>query len=67
MPLFTYECKECGHVTEFLETLGKKGVHVCEDCGSKKMQKVFATFAAHSGSTSSSAGSSCPTGTCPLS
>ena len=64
MPIFEYQCKKCGHVTEFLEQAGSRKAHACEKCGSGKTEKVFSTFAAKSGS---SGGSSCPTGTCPLS
>jgi len=66
MPIFEYRCKQCGHVKEFLEKRGAKGGHVCEKCGAKNMQKAFSTFAARSGSASSSGGPSCPTGTCSL-
>lgn len=65
MPIFEYQCKKCGHVTSFLEKAGSKKSHVCETCGSKDTEKMFSTFAATSGGSSSS--SSCPTGTCPLS
>jgi putative FmdB family regulatory protein len=63
MPMFEYQCKKCGHVTSFLEKAGSKKAHVCEKCGSKDTEKLFSTFAAKSGGSSSS----CPTGTCPLS
>ena len=66
MPIFEYLCDECGHVTAFLEKPDTRRTHTCEKCGSKATKKVFSTFAAKSGG-SSSAGSSCPTGTCPLS
>ena len=66
MPIFEYRCEACGHVSEFLEKAGSRGPHACEKCGSKDTKKVFSTFAAKSGGSSSS-GSICPTGTCPLS
>ena len=40
MPLFDYRCKECGHVTEFLERADTKVEHLCEQCGSKKTEKI---------------------------
>ena len=64
MPIFEYRCKKCGHVTSFLEKAGNKKFHACEKCGFKGTEKIFSTFAAKSGGSSS--GSSCPTGTCPL-
>ncbi len=65
MPIFEYRCTKCGHVTSFLEKAGAHPRHKCEQCGSEETEKVFSTFAAKS--SSSSSGSSCPTGTCPLS
>ena len=67
MPVFEYRCKKCGHVTSFLEKAGTKRAHVCEKCGSAETEKIFSTFAARVGSSSDAGGSSCPTGTCPLS
>lgn len=65
MPIYEYRCRKCGHVTSFLEKLNSRKAHACEACGSKATEKVFSTFAAQSGGSSSEA-SSCPTGTCPL-
>lgn len=68
MPLFEYQCRGCGHVTEFLEKPGSRAKHTCEQCGDKNMDKLLSTFSARvSQGTSSVGGSSCPTGTCPLS
>ena len=66
MPLFEYRCKECGHVTTFLEKPGSRKRHPCEKCGSAKTERQLSAFAAHGGGASSGAGASCPTGTCPL-
>jgi putative FmdB family regulatory protein len=63
MPMFEYKCRECGHVTAFLEKTHARGSHTCEECGSMDTEKVFSAFATKSEKTSSS---SCPTGTCPL-
>jgi putative FmdB family regulatory protein len=65
MPIYEYRCKDCGHVTAFLERPGAKKRHACEKCGSPRTAKRFSTFAVHAG-TSSSGDSSCPTGTCSL-
>ena len=67
MPLFEYRCEECGHVTEFLEKAGAKAGHECEECGSRKTDRVLSAFAVREGGSSGSTGASCPTGTCPLS
>jgi putative FmdB family regulatory protein len=65
VPIFEYQCAQCGHVTSFLEKAGARKAHACEKCGSEDTEKVFSTFATKSDSSSSA--SSCPTGTCPLS
>ena len=49
MPIYEYRCKNCGHVTAFLEKLGAKKRHPCEKCGSPRTAKRFSTFAAHTG------------------
>jgi len=67
MPLFEYRCKKCGHVSEFLERAQSESQHKCEQCGSEKTEKILSTFAVGEGKSSGSTGSSCPTGTCPLS
>ena len=66
MSIYEYRCKKCGHVTSFLEGLGRKEAHKCEKCGSRDTEKILSTFAAQTKG-SSSGSSSCPTGTCPLS
>jgi putative FmdB family regulatory protein len=60
MPIFEYECKKCGHKTEFLEKANSSKKHSCEKCGSSEMQKLFSTFSAGSSSKSASS-NSCPT------
>lgn len=65
MPLYEYRCGKCGHVMEVLEKSDAGGRHTCEQCGSRRMQKLMSTFGVGAGG-GSSAGS-CPTGTCPLS
>ncbi|HEV55928.1 MAG TPA: zinc ribbon domain-containing protein [Phycisphaerales bacterium] len=66
MPLFEYRCVKCGHVTTFIEKPGVRGPHACEKCGSKNMEKLISTFSVQGDSRSSSTGSGCSTGTCPL-
>jgi putative FmdB family regulatory protein len=68
MPIFEYKCNKCGHKMEFLEKAQGKHKHVCKDCGSADMQKLFSGFSVgHSDNVSSQDSNSCPTGTCPLS
>ncbi len=72
MPIFEYKCRQCGHVTSFLEKAGAKGSHRCEKCQSGKTDKAFSTFAAQVSSAReapvgcANAGS-CASGSCPLS
>jgi putative FmdB family regulatory protein len=64
MPIFEYECKKCGHKTEFLEKANSSKKHSCEKCGSSDMQKLFSGFSVGQ---SNQGSNSCPTGTCGLS
>jgi putative FmdB family regulatory protein len=66
MPIFEYRCKQCEHVTSFLEKAGSTKSHVCEKCGSKATEKLLSTFAAKTKPTSDLGNLSCPTGTCPV-
>ena len=45
MPIFEYKCAKCQTVSEFLESGSAKKKHVCQKCGSEKMEKIFSTFA----------------------
>ena len=58
MPLFEYQCKECGHVAEVLERSGSKTRRVCEKCGSHDMEKLLSIFGLGKGA---SMGSACST------
>lgn len=61
MPLFEYECKDCGHISTFLEKADTKGVHKCEECGKFRLEKTLSTFSARvTGNVNK-----CPTGGCP--
>ncbi len=65
MPLYKYRCAKCGHVVERIEKANASGRPTCEKCGSRRMEKMMPTFSV--GSAAGVSGSSCPTGTCPLS
>lgn len=47
MPIFEYICNDCGEAFETIITGNKKAV--CENCGSKKVEKQLSVFAAHQG------------------
>ena len=66
MPLYEYRCRDCGHVTTFLESAKARGQHPCEKCHSARTDKVFSTFSAKISQQQGGTGN-CPTGTCPLS
>ena len=53
MPIFEYRCSECGAVNEVLERSGGKSQQRCPQCGSRKMEKLFSTFASVGASASS--------------
>lgn len=45
MPLFEYQCQQC---EQQFETLVRGGEPVeCPQCGSRKLEKLFSTAAAH--------------------
>jgi len=68
MPLYSYECKDCGNTFDLLVGVtAKKAEMKCRKCGSENIEKRFSTFSmGESRSMSSGSDSSCPTGTCPL-
>jgi len=65
MPLYKYLCAKCGHAMEKLEKSDAEARHVCEKCGSRRVERALPSFSVGSGSEASRG--SCPTGTCPLS
>jgi putative FmdB family regulatory protein len=66
MPIYTYKCKKCGEIFDFLSGVGKGSeIPVCPKCKSRTVEKMFATFGVKMGASTSA--STCATGTCPLS
>jgi putative FmdB family regulatory protein len=43
MPIFEYQCKVCGSVSEFLLGVGHEQQITCEKCGSLEMEKILST------------------------
>ena len=68
MPIYTYVCKDCGEKADLLiGVTSEKTELTCKKCGSKNIERLLSSFSVGSpGTKSGSAGSSCPTGTCPL-
>jgi len=66
MPLFEYQCSQCGHITTFLEKAAASSTHRCERCGSTHVKKQLSSFAVQDGGRSGAGASACPTGRCPF-
>lgn len=56
MPLFEYECRECGHRFEAL-VQGKKRP-ACPECGSENLEKLLSSFGVGSGGAAGWSGAS---------
>jgi putative FmdB family regulatory protein len=63
MPVYEYECNNCGHCFEFL-LLSQSEKPSCEVCGSQDLRRLLSTFATRATNDRSDL-SSCSTGTCP--
>lgn len=68
MPIYEYECRQCGHKFELLVRSGDERPN-CGSCGSQDTEKLFSSFGFSCGGsfTSSSGGkgcSSCSTHNC---
>ncbi len=64
MPIYSYECKDCGEKFDMLVGVGTGGEELkCKKCNSKRVQKVPTTF---SFTINGGSSGSCPTGTCNL-
>lgn len=67
MPLYEYECEDCGEQFETLVSRSSRDSVECPECGSGSTRRLQSTFAV--GSTKqpqSDAMPSCPGGTCNL-
>ncbi len=69
MPIFEYQCRQCGHVSSFLEKPDSRGGHACEHCGSRDTKKAFSTFSARASRPAPPPDCSgeCASGSCPFS
>jgi putative FmdB family regulatory protein len=61
MPLFEYECAQCGHRFEELVT-GADTAVACPKCGTDEVRRRLSVFAASGGSGSTAGGASCGSG-----
>lgn len=59
MPLYEYQCTECGHRFEVLQRMGEGAEGLsCPRCQASRPEKKFSTFAASGGAGSTSASAS---------
>ncbi|MBS3819024.1 zinc ribbon domain-containing protein [bacterium] len=65
MPLYTYQCKDCGNTFEQLTGVvsDKKGGK-CPQCLSQNIKRIMSSF--NVGSNSGNSNPSCPSGICGL-
>ncbi|MHC4563026.1 MAG: FmdB family zinc ribbon protein [Planctomycetota bacterium] len=73
MPIYEYHCLSCEKDVELLVRTANARPE-CPECGSKELERLFSTFAAHQGGSSAPAGrcpagqaGQCAKGSCPLS
>ena len=72
MPIYEYECAQCGAKTEALRSMAQADAAIaCTACGSKKTRRLQSVFSAASGSESSlpigPCGQHCDgSGSCPM-
>lgn len=59
MPIFEYQCKVCGAVSEFLLRNDEKEKITCKKCGGLEMQKILSTPFLMSSSTKNNQGHTC--------
>ncbi len=44
MPIYEYECTDCGGEFEHLHASGGKGAPPCPDCGGTSAKRLFSSF-----------------------
>ena len=77
MPIYEYECTDCGHKLEAIQKMSDDPLKDCPECDSASLKKLvsaagfrlkgsgwYETDFKSSGSSGSSAGQSCGTGGC---
>jgi putative FmdB family regulatory protein len=45
MPIYQYQCPECGSSHEVIQKLSDPALDICPECGSRKVEKIASTFA----------------------
>lgn len=58
MPIYEYQCLDCGERFEVLQRMGQGSEGLaCPECGKERVTKQFSTFASASGSSQGTAAS----------
>ena len=45
MPIYEYQCQECGAISEFFSGMGENEALTCKQCGSNRLEKVLSVSA----------------------
>ena len=62
MPIYEYQCAQCGQKFEVRQAMGEDGSSLsCPKCHAQNLKKLFSSFFSPGSSTSESLGTSCPT------
>ena len=43
MPTYEYECRECGKVSEFIQSFSEGYKRKCPECGKLKLKRMIST------------------------
>jgi len=62
MPIFEYACPNCGHVFEKLVLTRRQEPPECPQCGWKRVEQKFSTFATAGPTNKFAAGACAPSG-----
>lgn len=61
MPIFEYQCRDCG--TTFEKIVGSNSTEVtCQQCASTRVEKLLSVFAVSGGATRAAESGPCPCG-----
>jgi putative FmdB family regulatory protein len=59
MPIYEYQCANCGAISEFLINVGKNEPIVCHCCGGAEMNKILSAHSVISGNSHRELGHTC--------
>ena len=65
MPIYEYQCQDCGTKFEKLVRKTSDSADIkCPSCGEQHLRQEFSTFAAHAAAPKAANGPVCPSGQC---